>query len=153
MSENISCPVSNITVNENRVRVVALFVFLSSLLYLFEPYWAIPAFLVVDFFLRGFGWGRYSPFNLLSGWIIKWLSIGNKPIDQAPKLFAAQLGFAFASLLLISAALSQLSIGYVITATLLLFSFLESALGFCAGCHVYTLIRRIFPAPVLKEIS
>ena len=150
MSENISCPVSNITVNENRVRIIALFVFLSSLSYLLEPYWAIPAFLVIDFFVRGFGWGRYSPFNVLSGWIVKKFSIGNKPIDQAPKLFAAQLGFALSGLLLTSAVFSLAGAGYVIAAILVLFSFLESALGFCAGCHVYTLIRKISPEPGLK---
>jgi hypothetical protein len=150
MTERISCPVSNILVNENRVRITALFVFLSSSSYLLAPYWAIPAFLVIDFFLRGFGWGRYSPFNALSGWIVKKFSIGNKPIDQAPKLFAAQLGFTFSSLLLISAVFSLLQTGYVIASILVLFSFLESALGFCAGCHVYTIIRKIFPAPVFK---
>jgi hypothetical protein len=150
MSENISCPVSYITVNENRVRITALFVFLSCLSYLLAPNWAIPAFLAVDFFLRGFGWGRYSLFNVLSGWIVRTLAINNKPIDQAPKLFAARLGCFMALLLVITAMFSPLPTGYIIDAILVLFSFLESALGFCAGCHVYTLIRKIFPTPDLK---
>lgn len=145
MSENISCPVSHIMVNENRVRITASLVFLTSLSYLLAPDWAIPAFLVIDFFLRGFGKGRYSLFNALSGWIVRKLSINNKPIDQAPKIFAAQLGFILVSLLFISDVFSLLQVGYVIAAVLVLFSFLESALGFCAGCHVYSLIKRIFP--------
>jgi hypothetical protein len=150
MPENISCPVSYITVNENRVRITALLVFLSSVSYLIVPDWAIPAFLAVDFFLRGFGWGRYSPFNVISGWIVRTLSVGNRPIDQAPKLFAARLGFIMALLLVITAMFSLLPTGYIIDAILALFSFLESALGFCAGCHVYTLMRKIFPTPDFK---
>jgi uncharacterized protein DUF4395 len=144
MSENISCPVSHIMVNENRVRIIALFVFVAGLSYLLTHYWAIPAFLVIDFFLRGVGKGQYSLFNVLSGWIVRKLSLKNRPIDQAPKIFAARLGFIFASLLFLSCVFSLLQVGYVITAVLLLFSFLESALGFCAGCHVYSLIKKIY---------
>jgi hypothetical protein len=145
MTENITCPVSNITVNENRVRIIALLVFLSTLSYLLVPYWPIPALLLIDFFLRGFGWGRFSPFNVLSGWIGKTLAIRSRPIDQAPKQFAAQLGFIFALLFFIAAVFSMTQTTYVIAAVLILFSFLESALGFCAGCHVYTLTRKLFP--------
>lgn len=150
MSANISCPVSDIKINENRVRLNALFVLLLALNYILMPNWAIPAFLVIDFFLRGFGWGRYSPLNSFSGWVIRNLSIANKPIDQAPKLFAAQLGFAFAGLLLIFSVFSVSEAGYAIAATLVLFAFLESALGFCAGCHVYTLTRKFLPTPDLE---
>lgn len=151
MSEYISCPVSHILVNENRVRIVALFVFLASLTYLLVPYWAIPAFLTIDFFLRGFGKGRYSLFSILSGWIVRKLSIKDKPIDQAPKLFAARLGFAMAGLLFILDVFFPWQLAYGIAAVLVLFSFLESALGFCAGCYVYSLIKRFFPG-ALKAV-
>lgn len=145
MANNISCPVSHIMVNENRVRVTAFLVLLGSLAYWLAAWWVIPAFLAMDFFLRGFGKGRYSPFNVLSGWIVRILSIGNKPIDQAPKLFAARLGFVFALCLLVANILLPVETGYVINGVLTLFSFLESAFGFCAGCHVYTVIKRFFP--------
>lgn len=150
MSANVSCPVSDIKINENRVRLNAFFVLLSGLTYILIPNWAIPAFLVIDFFLRGFGWGRYSPVNTLSGSVIKNLSIANKPIDQAPKLFAAQLGFAFSGLLLIFNVFSVSEAAYSIDAALVLFAFLESALGFCAGCHVYTLTRKFLPTPDIE---
>lgn len=146
MSDSLSCPVSHIMVNGNRVRIIALFVFLSSLIYLLAPFWPVPAFLSIDFFLRAFGIGLYSPLNAASGWIVKTLSIANKPIDQAPKLFAAQLGFVFSVLLLTSTLFLPPTTSYIIAATLILFSFLESALGFCAGCHVYTILKKIRPA-------
>jgi hypothetical protein len=152
MSENISCPVSFITVNENRVRITALFVILTSVSYLLAPNWVIPAFLVLDFFLRGFGFGRYSLFAAMSGWIVRKLSIKNKPIDQAPKVFAARLGFGMAILLFLSDVLSELTAAYVIASVFVLLSFLESALGICVGCHVYTLVKRLFPG-ALKAAS
>jgi hypothetical protein len=152
MSKYIFCPVSHILVNENRVRIVASFVFLTGLSYLLAPCWAIAAFLAIDFFLRGFGKGRYSLFNTLSGWIVRKLSIKDKPIDQAPKLFAARLGFILAVLLFVSDVFFPLQLGYGIAAVLVLFSFLESALGFCAGCYMYSLIKKFFPG-VLKAVS
>ena len=146
MPDNISCPVSHIKVNENRVRIVAAFVFVTSLSYFLLPWWPAPALLAIDFFLRVVDLGRYSPFNVLSGWIVRALAIGDRPVDRAPKQFAAQLGFLFSTLLLTVAVFSLPQTGYIFAAILVLFSFLESALGFCAGCYVYTLIRKIFPA-------
>jgi hypothetical protein len=146
MSQNISCPVSHVTVNEYRVRIVASLVFVLSIVYLFLPDWIIPAFLAIDFFIRGFRQAKFSPLSILSGWIVNTIGIGNRPIDQAPKRFAAQLGFVFSSLLLTFTLFSLPEPGYVTAGILTLFSFLESALGFCAGCQVYTLIRKFFPS-------
>lgn len=145
MPEDISCPVSHVLVNENRVRITASLVLLTSLSCLIAPNWAVPALLVLDFFLRGFGWGRYSPTNAISGWVVRRLSIKNKPIDQAPKRFAAQLGFIMSVLLFISGIFSLIVVEYSIAAVLVVFSFLESTLGFCAGCYVYSLVNRIVP--------
>ena len=61
MAENLTCPVSNTTIDENRVRITAGFVLIAAISYLLVPSPFIPAFLVIDFFLRGFGGGRYSP--------------------------------------------------------------------------------------------
>ncbi|HMH23337.1 MAG TPA: DUF4395 domain-containing protein [Puia sp.] len=149
MSDNISCPADHILINENRARLTALFVLLAGLTYLLIPHWSIPACLVVDFFLRGFGHGQYSPLNLLSGWLVKILSIKNKPVDRAPKLFAAQLGFIMTDLLLISNVFDLKEGAYTLDAVLILFAFLESALGLCAGCYVYTFIKKISPKAIL----
>jgi hypothetical protein len=145
MKTEISCPVDHIPVNENQIRLNALFVLLLSLAYLFAGHWVIPFFLAVDFFLRGFGYGGYSPVNLLSGWIVRKASLPNKPIDRAPKQFAAQLGFFFSDILLIAVVVELKVIAYGIAALLILFAFLESALSFCAGCHVYSFLKKFFP--------
>src|ERR1700761_6367171 len=125
MKAELSCPVDHIPINENQVRLNALVVFLLSLTFLFVSHWIIPFFLAVDFYLRGFGFGGYSPINRLSGWIVKIASIPNKPIDRAPKQFAAQLGFFISDILLIAVVVELKSISYAIAGLLLLFAFLE----------------------------
>jgi hypothetical protein len=145
MKPVLSCPADHIPVNENQVRITALFVLLLSSAYLIAGHWIIPLFLVVDFFLRGFGYGAYSPLNRLSGLLVKKLSIRNKPIDRGPKQFAAQIGFLLSDILLIAGAVELKGAAYCIVAVMILFSFLESALSFCAGCHVYTFLKKFFP--------
>jgi hypothetical protein len=140
MSANISCPVSDIKVNENKVRIVALLVFLAGISYLIAPNWVVPAVLTIDFFLRGFGKGQYSLFAIVGGWVVHTLSIPKKPIDQVPKVFAARLGFGMCLFLTLATLLSLTVAGVVIASILVLFSFLESALAFCAGCYVYTFL-------------
>lgn len=149
MKPAISCPVDHISLNENQVRITALFVLLLSISYLVTGHWAIPLFLVIDFFLRGFGYGAYSPLKLSSGWLVKKLSIPNKPINRAPKLFAAQVGFFLSDILLIAVVVELKGIAYAIAGLLILFSFLESAFSFCAGCHVYSFLKRVFPDMIM----
>jgi hypothetical protein len=142
MANEISCPIDNISVNENKVRVIGLQVFLLSIAYLLIPYWIIPAFLLGDFFLRSFKLGKFSPTGMLSDLVIRKLRIKNKPIDQAPKVFAAQIGFVIADFLFIVSVLGLISLSYYIDGILVLFSFLESVLGFCAGCYLYSFLKR-----------
>jgi len=113
MENNLSCPVDHITVHETRVRLTALLVFLTALLYILTGYW--------------------------------WIAL---LVDRAPKLFAARLGFIFSDGLLIAAIFESKGAAYCIDAVLLLFSFLESAVGFCAGCYVYSFLKRFFPRSV-----
>ena len=146
MSTTVSCPVSNTTVNEYRVRIVASFISVATLFYFLVPNWVIPAVQIVDFFMRGIGFGRYSPFGILGGQLVKALALGTKPIDQAPKVFAARMGLAMSCLLLLAEFLSLTAAAYEVDGLIVVFASLESVLGFCAGCHVYTLVRRVFPA-------
>src|ERR1700761_6566859 len=102
MSTIIDCPVDFIPVNENKVRLTALWVFLIVVLSIFAPPILLFAFLAIDFFLRGFNLGKYSPLNKLSELTVKQFRIGNKPIDQAPKRFAAKIGFVLSAAVLLS---------------------------------------------------
>lgn len=130
-------------INENKVRLNALWVFILvgvSIIYFQLP---IAIFLAVDFFIRGFGVGKYSPLGKLSDVAIKQFSIGNKPIYQAPKRFAARIGFIFCLLVIASAVLQLGIVTLMVSLVFVAFAFLESFLGFCAGCYVYSFLLQV----------
>ena len=102
-----------------------------------------PAILMLDFYVRAFTRLKYSPLSFLAHLFVKVLGTEPVWIDKAPKMFAARVGLLLTSLTL-GAALLQLPLLATITgATLVLFSFLECGLNFCAGCWVYTFV--VFP--------
>lgn len=152
MATELECPVDFITVNENKVRLTALSVFILALVYLIVPNWIIPAFLTVDFFLRGFNFGKYSLLHFISDKAIKLFGIKAKPIDQAPKRFAAKIGFFFSIAILAAHVVNYTTAALVLAGVLTVFAFLESFLGFCAGCYVYTFYSRLLGS-FRKEVS
>jgi len=131
------CPTDGVSVNENQVRLTAGFVLLTSLAYLFRGWVGFPLFLAGDFALRAFNLGRFSPFFRLSGWLVAKLDLGFVPTDRAPKRFAARIGLVFV-LALVGLTLAQAWLwAWPLGGVLVLFAFLESVLGFCAGCWVF----------------
>lgn len=143
MNNNISCPVDNIPVNENKVRTTAFFVLLIGIVYLATSCWLFAAFLTLDFALRAFNLNTYSPLGIISGVVVKQLKLKNKPTDRGPKRFAAMVGFAFSAFIFSTSVLHLTIASQAATAVLLIFASLESFVGFCAGCYLYSLMRRI----------
>lgn len=144
MAQQLDCPVDFIQVNEYRIRLTALQVLFIGIIFLCTNLWILPAFLIIDFLLRAAKLGKYSLLNSISGLLVKVFNISNKPVDQAPKRFAASIGCVFSSLILVSALLKFDIASIALTAVLILFAALESLVSFCAGCYVYTYYRRIF---------
>ncbi|MDR3695114.1 DUF4395 domain-containing protein [Mucilaginibacter sp.] len=140
---SLDCPVDFVKVDENRVRVVAFFVVLFVLFYVINGNPLSIGLLLMDFLLRAFNLNAYSPLAIISGAVVKQLSIKPKPVDRAPKRFASFMGVAFLSLVLLSFASNFILLSKVIACIMIPFASLESFAGFCAGCHVYTLINRI----------
>ena len=143
MKDDLQCPVDNVVINENKARFTAFFVLVMAVAFLFTGLWIIVAFLAVDFFLRVNNLGSYSLLGILSDVIIKQLHIKNKLTDRAPKRFAAGVGLLFTVTILIL-TLSHLSLyTNIVVSVLLFFAFLESFVGFCAGCYVYTFLKKL----------
>jgi hypothetical protein len=143
MSTQLQCPVDAVLVNENKARVNAFFVLVLGIVFLFTHLWLIIAVFAADFLIRAAGTGKYSAIGFLSGAVMRQLNIGSKPVDRAPKRFAAYTGFVF-SVAILASVLFQWGLAVnVLTAVLILFAFLEAFAGFCAGCYVYTLTRII----------
>ncbi len=143
MNNSADCPVDFVTVNENKVRVVAFFVLIAAIVYLITTSWIVAAVLSVDFLLRAFNFNTYSPFGIISSETVKLFKLQNKPVDRAPKRFAAFMGLIFSIALLIT-SLSQLTqTSEIIAIVLIVFAALESLVGFCAGCYVYSFLKRL----------
>ncbi|GAB2833722.1 DUF4395 domain-containing protein [Ferruginibacter profundus] len=153
MATELECPVDFISINENKVRLTALHVFILAVIYLIIPTWIIPAFLTVDFFMRGFNFGKFSLLNLLSEKEVQLFSVKTKPIDQAPKRFAAKIGFIFSVAILTATLFNFITAGIALAVVITVFAFLESFLGFCAGCYVYTFYNRLFIKSRKQAIS
>jgi hypothetical protein len=137
------CPVDFVSINENKVRIVAAQVFLLSALFLVTGWAAIPALLCYDFLMRSFNLGKWSLLGNAAEVAVKTLSIPAKPTDQAPKRFAARIGLAFSSLMLLCSIFQWSTTAVSLAFTLVVFALLESAVGFCAGCYVYSIGRNL----------
>lgn len=142
-NNELNCPVDFVQINENKARVVALFVIALVVLFLVTAQWPVMAVLLVDFLLRSLNLNSYSPLAIVAGAAIKVFSIKNKPVDRAPKRFAAFVGVVFSAAILVTSILEITYIVNILAGVLILFAALESFFGFCAGCHVYSFLKRI----------
>ncbi len=135
---DLICPVSSEKTNERLTRLNAFFVVLLALSsFLFNtPVFLV--FLVIDFFLRAFTKGKYSPLCLLSRTLLNLLKLSEIKIDKAPKIFAARMGFVMtftiALLFLLNLGIAAMAVAGI----LVFFATLEFALGVCVGCMIYT---------------
>jgi hypothetical protein len=66
--------------------------------------------------------------------------------DPAPPRFAQAVGFGFAAVALVGYLSGATLLGAIATGFALGAAFLNAAFGFCLGCEVYLLVRRIAPA-------
>lgn len=135
-----------VTVDKNQTRITALFVFMLTLAYLLTGYWLLMAFLAVDFSLRAANQGKFSMLGRASGLMVSLLVMGSKPTDWAPKRFAAIVGLLFAAAITVLHLFGVSFVPYILADLLAVFAFLETVFAFCAGCHVYSLIKSLLSA-------
>jgi hypothetical protein len=127
-------------INENKVRTIAFLVLVCVVVYLLTHLAIIPVLLVVDFGLRSFDLGKYSPLGQLSNILVRTLKLRVKPIFYPPKRFAARIGLLFSVTILV---LHFSGINTILVSGMLgFFAALESLAGICAGCYVYNLVLR-----------
>ena len=136
--KELVCPISNERINERMTRmnamitillVIAGFAFNSVIFYVF---------LMADFFIRGFTRLNCSPVSFTSRTLLNVLRLEGKPIDKAPKIFAARLGFIMTLVISVLFLLSFSLASLVVAGILVFFASLEFALGICVGCIIYT---------------
>ena len=129
------------TTNESKIRLIALFVLILTTTYIFTNLLIIPVFLLADFGLRAFDLGKFSPLALISETLVKALHLPIKPVYLPPKRFAARIGLLFSVAIV---ALQLFSVPTLpVSGVLAFFAALESLLGFCAGCYVFSFLQQL----------
>ncbi|HKI89216.1 MAG TPA: DUF4395 domain-containing protein [Draconibacterium sp.] len=140
MMKNLVCPISDERVNERVTRINALFTILLMVAGLVFNSVLFFVFLLADFFIRAFTTLKFSPIGFVSSSLVNALNLTKKPIDKAPKIFAARMGFLM-TLAITVLSLFDLSLStIVVSGVLVFFALLEFTLGICVGCIIYTYV-------------
>ena len=131
-------------VQESVVRGIALLVMVTAAASLAMQLPVLMYLLAADFLLRAAGKTAWSP---LAGFtrhvLVRVLPFTKRMIYAPPKRFAAGIGAGMSAAAAVSASLGVVQGMYVLTGILILFSFLEAAFRFCAGCAVYSALQRL----------
>ncbi|MDA0634043.1 DUF4395 domain-containing protein [Nonomuraea sp. MCN248] len=91
-----------------------------------------------------FGIAGRSPYGMLFQALVT--SAPKETEDSRPPRFAQGVGLVFAVVGVAGFAVGITPLALGATAAALLAAFLNAAFGFCLGCDMYLLIRRILPA-------
>lgn len=135
-----ACPISRTQIDGNVARlngfISLIFIALGSYNNLF---WIL---LTIDFTLRSFVI-RYSPIANFSKLILNNLKITAKPIDAAPKFFAAKIGLMMSIILIVISLLGYTNTAFYFSIFFSIPVFLETFLGFCLGCQMYSILMKL----------
>lgn len=138
----LSCPIDGTQVNETVIRLVAGQVVVLIVLSVFNGFYWLTAFVLVDFTLRGFFEGKGSLLKLVAKFIARSFKLKAKLTDGAPKKFAARIGFVVISGLLAAQILDESILIYALAGAIVTFAILESVFAICVGCILYQRINR-----------
>lgn len=135
------CPLAGYKIDENGARVVAGFVVVLTLVALLTQWpfaTLVLLFLILDFGARAFSRPRWSPLGRLSALLLRGARFAPRLVDAGPKRFAARIGLGFAVALLGFSVFGAQGAYVAVSVVLGICALLESVLGFCVGCWVYT---------------
>ncbi|GLW10350.1 membrane protein [Microtetraspora sp. NBRC 13810] len=100
--------------------------------------------LAVQAVLFALGAAGVSPYRPLFRLLVK--SPPAELEDAAPPRFAQGVGLVFAIVGLVGFIAQIVPLALAATAAALLAAFLNAAFGFCLGCEMYLIVRRLLPA-------
>ena len=137
--KTLICPISSQRVSRHTVRLIGLMMASMIALYLLTGNIIFILVIVVDYFIRAFTTLPYSPASWLAAQIEQQANWPARPLDKAPKIFAARVGWLFALATAVLYFIYPPASPFV-GAALMTFALLESVLDFCVGCVVYTYV-------------
>ena len=115
--------------------------------------WLLAAQALV--FATGAAFGlRYSPYGMLYRRLVRpRLGPPAELEPEAPPRFAQAVGLVFALAGVAGYAAGLAWLGAAATAAALVAAFLNAAFGFCLGCEMYLLIRRVWPGRQVPALA
>jgi hypothetical protein len=126
-----------------RLNTISVSLVLVFFLMTGEPLWML--FLALDFIIRLYGQKSFSPVYQVSMALKKLFGLKSEMVDAGAKRLAGHFGLAFV-LITLGTSLLQLSLLMYAAAAVFLFCLmLELAFGYCIGCKVYFLYRKLLP--------
>ncbi|GAA2086306.1 DUF4395 domain-containing protein [Actinomadura alba] len=109
--------------------------------------WVVLAVQAVVFAVGAVLGLRHAPYGLIYKALVRPRIGPPRELEaEAPPRFAQGVGLAFALVGVAGYALGLEWLGAGATALALGAAFLNAAFGFCLGCEMYLLIRRVFPS-------
>ena len=139
---NLICPVSPLRINETTARLTGFLMATLLTLYLATGNLIFVLVSAADYAIRAFTTLPASPASWLAAQLGQRLHLPVRPIDKAPKIFAARVGFVCALTIVGLYPLHRPS-SRAVAVMLVSFALLESVLNVCVGCLVYTYV--VFP--------
>lgn len=139
------CPLIFRQVDATVTRINTLFVVLVISAFLWTHFTILLMALIADFILRLSGVKHYSPINISSLYIQKILSLPIKMEDAGAKRLAAFFGTGFTIALLIATWIGAESAVAFIAGIFLFCAALELLFGYCVGCKIYYIAKKIYP--------
>lgn len=138
----LSCPVNDKRVNEIVIRLVAAQVIFVAVTALYFQSAYVAALLWIDFGFRAFGFNHLSPLKYMAQKTVTHFQLGYKSTNEAPKKFAATIGFVILGIFTFLLFLGYFLPTSIIGGFLILFASLESFFGICIGCMAYQQLTR-----------
>lgn len=140
-----ACPLIFRQIDGTVARLNALSVTIVLIIFLITTEPLLLLFLAMDFMIRLYGRKPLSPVYQLSLAFKKLLGLQTAMTDAGAKRLAGHFGLAFVFITL-AAYFLQLSVIMYGAAALFLFCLiLELLFGYCIGCKIYFLYRKLLP--------
>lgn len=136
-----SCPVNFKMLDENQIRIQALLITLTALVFLVTGWRAFVFLLVYDFAARLFVSPKISPFVQIALVTLKIFKIKKQSVDSAPKIFASYIGLGFSVAIVCASLLGADEAATLFAIILTLCAAMEAFFNYCVGCKFYAMLH------------
>ncbi len=132
------CLMTSEEIDERIFRINALFVLVISIIGIYFESYIIFDLLTIEYVIRAFYSFKYSPISNMSKLIAKYIFSKPNMVNAGPKIFAARLAFCISLAVTFLYYNKNFYMGNIFAIILCFCTFLDSILGICLGCILYS---------------